>query len=1110
MPGVSREMAGIFNYTTKREWRRVLGREIRSEGYDRFNPKPATPPVMPDTDDPITLVAYVQNQNGHRAVVAGTQTTLWRYYGLDDPNYCYDPYSLGDGYYANGSYNLDVDADTKEPGPKYGKYTRGAFTARNVLDVDPLYVEDGYYADDPAAWLEIGSGFSNQGKRWEWLNINGYLVLNNGVDLPVTYRERDEAVTPIYELRDNGIASVGTIAEHNGILMCMDIRQLKEVEDSFFGAVDGRVTRGGTSNPRYAPFTDETAFAVNSGVDGVAGNTLTVPAQNILYDAEHTTLAQLKLKVPDYWAVGDTLVIWDRINNTFAWRTITAVDTVGWTGPGAPLAITLDGDPLLAGGTALAWPSFTGSTFLGPYFFEATLSDETGLAAGNILTLDRERNYSVGQKVILWDGADWLTRALVSQTDATHWVVDGAAVLVDQRSVRWYWAPGSNNNDNPYPSKSPTDINASTVRPSIETLFPELLWALDEDTVTGLHLYFASSESVKITGIRAVGGEHFFITDGMDTVAESTIRIENYAAYGVPAEADIDHFQWRVLWSMPDEPRRFGATVTGTIVPTSNTITLDAPTKSFAVGQSVKVVNTANQLGNITGTIISLTPNQMTLGGSVITTAGQSVVDEVTVARMAKDTAKAVLDSATSALAVAKDVLADATAALDDDPTDPDLIQAKADAAAAVTTLEKKVSDAKTAFDDATKALTEAEKLLKAVPVSIQDAAAAESIIAFEDLISDGSAILRGLTLKNYFIVYKETCIFIGRYTGQVAQPFVFERVEIPESAALKFKHTLVDVGGEFHFFAAADGFYRFDLTNRIPLELPELTVCRELFFAQASLDDEPFTADNSVTREVFICLPNSTDLDATIRYDYLQRTVSTSSLKMTAASMVPKPTDPSNRSLPDLWFTMGGDAGELRRYGKVNGPEVSSGAIKATVAAGVVTASGAIFTINHVGQTLRFSGGRLFAITEYVSPTVVNVLGTGTIVAPGQTFKIINAIWHRAGAAYASVLESGLEAFGAPTAEKMLNNYVPVLASQSSNSVIGVTFLSSVNPSDPQEEISTDVEDPLAGNLISPVIQSNYLADRITVDGVNNPVEITSRLLSVVGVNSKNFNRNP
>ncbi len=187
LSGLSSGNVGMANYMLKRDWRRGLGVEMRAEGHVKFAPNPdgdeTEQAYPPSVTGAITLIAEATLPSGQRCAVCGTQTTLWAYFGLDDPTYV-----DGDG---NG-----------------------------------LYVEAGYFDDNPGDWLQIGSGFSAVGSRWEAVPVGSWLVLNNGVDLPMTYRVGESSVVPIYELREQGIASVGTIAETNGILCCMDIRQI--------------------------------------------------------------------------------------------------------------------------------------------------------------------------------------------------------------------------------------------------------------------------------------------------------------------------------------------------------------------------------------------------------------------------------------------------------------------------------------------------------------------------------------------------------------------------------------------------------------------------------------------------------------------------------------------------------------------------------------------------------------------------------------------------------------------------------------------------------------------------------------------------------------------
>ena len=75
-------------------------------------------------------------------------------------------------------------------------------------------------------WSTIGSGYSSSGKRWQVVTIGGVLAASNAVDLPFYYEVGDAAVTPMYELREVGIARVGRIAENSGFLIIADITEI--------------------------------------------------------------------------------------------------------------------------------------------------------------------------------------------------------------------------------------------------------------------------------------------------------------------------------------------------------------------------------------------------------------------------------------------------------------------------------------------------------------------------------------------------------------------------------------------------------------------------------------------------------------------------------------------------------------------------------------------------------------------------------------------------------------------------------------------------------------------------------------------------------------------
>jgi hypothetical protein len=84
-----------------------------------------------------------------------------------------------------------------------------------------------------SGWVTIGTGYStafDSGFRWWQIDdIAGYAVFNNSRDLPCKWQIGDAAVTPLYELREAGYASVGHICEYcDGVLMCADILEIND------------------------------------------------------------------------------------------------------------------------------------------------------------------------------------------------------------------------------------------------------------------------------------------------------------------------------------------------------------------------------------------------------------------------------------------------------------------------------------------------------------------------------------------------------------------------------------------------------------------------------------------------------------------------------------------------------------------------------------------------------------------------------------------------------------------------------------------------------------------------------------------------------------------
>jgi hypothetical protein len=132
---------------------------------------------------------------------------------------------------------------------------------------------------DSDAWETIGSGYSTQqdaGFRWWQIeDIAGYAVFNNGRDLPCWWQIGDATVTPLYEMREAGYASVGHICEYvDGVLMCADVLEINDADMAavmndplpYKTIVDGANTTRVTFERIWSNIGNPTDFAVD--VDG--------------------------------------------------------------------------------------------------------------------------------------------------------------------------------------------------------------------------------------------------------------------------------------------------------------------------------------------------------------------------------------------------------------------------------------------------------------------------------------------------------------------------------------------------------------------------------------------------------------------------------------------------------------------------------------------------------------------------------------------------------------------------------------------------------------------------------------------------------------------------
>jgi hypothetical protein len=334
---------------------------------------------------------------------------------------------------------------------------------------------------------------------------------------------------------------------------------------------------------------------------------------------------------------------------------------------------------------------------------------------------------------------------------------------------------------------------------------------------------------------------------------------------------------------------------------------------------------------------------------------------------------------------------------------------------------------------------------------------AATSIVGFEDLQDDTSGIVGMLELDGSLVIYKDTAIVLARYTGQVAAPFSFLLRRIDASRALFYRNTLVMVNNTQHVFAGRNSFYRFKIVDLYPTEMSEMEVCKDKFFDRAKLENSKwiFGANNILTKEVFFSNFPYTGDDRVICLDYLSQpmTASTSDITISAAAAVKRPAaGPVVGEIED-WFLMGTPKGVVLLY--------------------------------------------------------------GLVYLQSQTFEQAKQIFFRRDAnpvsltkgPYTSRLKSGLSDFGSISAEKDIRSWVPILSSKSAQTSMTLTLYGTRNPVEAPTALMSAVISPVE-NLAPMFFRSHYFADQIEIAGIDNPFELTARVLEISGVRSASFTR--
>ena len=209
---------GLANYRVKRDFRRVADREVVREGHDYFRPnKVRDAAAQYHIGEPLTCLFLAHGANT-TAILGASKSKLYRFSTLNVAGYVSDVDSQF--YFSPTGPNTPYIATEGVGAPYINESDESDYIAPDASGA--------YFDDNPGLWEVIGDGFSLEARRWEAVEVGEQVVFNNGVDLPVTFDLRESKARPIYELREQGVARVGTIAETNGLLVCADVWMVRE------------------------------------------------------------------------------------------------------------------------------------------------------------------------------------------------------------------------------------------------------------------------------------------------------------------------------------------------------------------------------------------------------------------------------------------------------------------------------------------------------------------------------------------------------------------------------------------------------------------------------------------------------------------------------------------------------------------------------------------------------------------------------------------------------------------------------------------------------------------------------------------------------------------
>ena len=220
-------LSSSANYTEKINFRREVDGELRREGWDLFNPSGEDDAISDQF--PIRGIYQFAGTDGTPCLIAIAGNRVLKL-------------NSGDQRFA-----IDYGSDLLNPDPLSEYATVDGQDAAEGLPYEPDFVNND--AED-FTWTTIytfenhmdakesdGSykdPYEGGAYRWEFAEIRNHLIINNGVDLPIVYKSEYDQAYPLYGLRENGVVSVGTIANFQDRLFCADLTVISSGQENWF------------------------------------------------------------------------------------------------------------------------------------------------------------------------------------------------------------------------------------------------------------------------------------------------------------------------------------------------------------------------------------------------------------------------------------------------------------------------------------------------------------------------------------------------------------------------------------------------------------------------------------------------------------------------------------------------------------------------------------------------------------------------------------------------------------------------------------------------------------------------------------------------------------